>query len=143
MRGGLKLLSTTLFDARIRDKERLVSLMQQSIVSSYAPISEYEGVLGESQQTRRREQDPSLCDRMTEERAACPFVGDDVNEPPLAWTLIWSGTYSNLYGEYIPNEIRQWGYVFWDEDTLRKHGAEQILAQQWEARWDEDPREEL
>lgn len=143
MRGGLQLLSTILFDARVHDNERLVSLMQRSIVSSYVPISGGEGVVGESQQERRREQDPSLGDNMTEQRVSCPFVGDDLSGPPLAWTLIWRGTYSNLYGEYVPDEIRQWGYVFWDEGRLRKHGGEAVLARQWEARWEEDPREWL
>lgn len=132
-----------LFDPEIRDNERLVSLMQRSIVSSHVPISGHEGVLGESHQARRREQDPSLGDSMIEERAACPFVGDELSGPPLAWTLIWGGTYSNLYGGYLPDEIRQWGYVFWDENRLRTHGGEQVLIAQWEGRWDEDPRDWL
>jgi hypothetical protein len=35
--------------------------------------------------------------------------------PPFAWILMWRGKYSNLYGEYIPDLLRGWGYVMWDE----------------------------
>lgn len=117
--------------------------MQQSIVSSYIPISDVEGVLGETQQTQRREQEPSLGDHMTEERVPMPFRGDGLDAPPLAWTLIWGGTYSNLYGWYTSDEMRRWAYVFWDGARLRSHGGEELLARQWEDCWDEDPREML
>lgn len=143
LHGGLSLLGTMLFDAKVCEKESLVGMMQRSIVSSYIPISKNEGILGESQQARRREQEPTLGDSMTEERVPCEFVGDDLSGPPFAWTLIWGGTFSNLYGWYIPDEIRKWGYVFWNKDRLQKHGGEQLLATQWEASWDEDPRETL
>lgn len=44
---------------------------------------------------------------------------------------------------YVPDEMRQWGYVFWDADRLEKHGGMDVLTRQWEDRWDEDPREDI
>ncbi|RMZ78575.1 hypothetical protein DV738_g3796, partial [Chaetothyriales sp. CBS 135597] len=65
--------------------------------------------------------------------------------PPLAWTLIWHGTYSNLYGWYIPDEIRRWGYVMWDAARLERTGGKELLMRQWIEYWDEDydPRDDL
>lgn len=144
LRGGLNLLQTVLFDlAGQHDQERLVETMQQSIVSSYIPISATEGIFGEMQQLQRRQQEPSLGDSMTEERAPCPFGGSDLTTPPLAWTVIWGGTYSNLYGYYTCDEFRRWAYVFWDGDRLRRYGAEEVLVMQWKYYWDEDPRETI
>lgn len=78
---------------------------------------------------------------MMEARAPCPFVGDDLDAPPLAWTVIWSGTYSNLYDWYTCDKMRESAYVFWDGSRLRKYEGEEFVALQWESCWDEDPRE--
>lgn len=142
LRGGLNLLGTVLFDVGLNDQERLVSLMQRSIVTSYIPISsEIEGIFSDMHQARRRDLEPSLGDRMTEKRVPCPFGGDNLNAPPLGWTVIWGGTYSNRYGGYIDEELRQWAYVFWDGDTLRKYGGEDSLDLYWACCRDSDPRD--
>ncbi|KAJ4386827.1 hypothetical protein N0V93_009725 [Gnomoniopsis smithogilvyi] len=143
LRGGLSLLSTVLSDIGANDQERLVNIMQRSIVSSYIPISGHEGLFGQSKQQQRRQEEPTIGDSLTEERAPCPFCGDNQSVPPLAWTLIWGGTYSNLYGWYTGDELRQWAYVFWDGVRLRKYGGDEFLAKQWEQCWWEDPRETL
>ncbi|CAN8097711.1 unnamed protein product [Discula destructiva] len=135
LQGGLVLLFTILFDTGLNDQERLASLMQRSIVSSYIPINALEGILGESQQSARRRGKPTPGDRMTRNRTPFPFSRDDLSEPPLAWTLIWSGTYSNLYGWYTSDEMRRWAYVFWDAERMEKWGGRELLRRQWEEYW--------
>ncbi|RMD44030.1 hypothetical protein DV735_g1076, partial [Chaetothyriales sp. CBS 134920] len=41
------------------------------------------------------------------------FQGDTVPPmgPPFAWTVLWNGKYANLYGAYVPEPLRRWGYV--------------------------------
>jgi hypothetical protein len=78
-------------------------------------------VLGkEAQWVRRREQRTDR-DEKQQRRDPLVFIEDNILLPPLGWTLIWGGTYSNLYGYHIENTVRRWGYVVWDasryEDT--------------------------
>ena len=86
---------------------------------------------------------------MQDERAPLPFQGDCTEGkaealPPLAWTMIWGGTYSNLYGCFIPDAMRRWGYVYWDAETLTRNGGEKVLMQQWELEWEgDDPRDDF
>lgn len=119
--------------------------MQRQIISSYIPFNTLEGVMGETQQTLQRQHHPSERDRLQEERASLPFRGDaEAHGPPLAWTLIWDGTYSNLYGYCIPDEMARWGYVFWDASRLDGTGAKNVLRRQWEDCWGgDDPRDDL
>ena len=128
--GSLPLLSAVLFE--IKDHEQLVTTMQQSIVGSRLSIETEHGILDDEHQQERRATDPSERDQMREDRAPFPFVGDGGGDgPPFAWTIIWAGTYSNLYGSYIPDTIRRWGYVFWDRATL-KYSARELLEEQWD-----------
>ncbi|KAI0973597.1 hypothetical protein F4678DRAFT_405526 [Xylaria arbuscula] len=138
---GLSLLRTVLFG--IRDHEHLVSLMQENITRSYIPFEPDDGVLDTTEQSRRRRNNPTLRDRMHESRVRFPFRGDDEpGSPPLAWTVIWGGTYSSMYGWYIPDELRRWGYVFWDAVRLESTGGSEVLKKQWQGRWhDLDPRD--
>ncbi len=51
-------------------------------------------------------------------RDPLPFEGDDEPDTnglrlPLAWTLIWRGTYSNLRALHIGRHLPL-GYVMWD-----------------------------
>jgi hypothetical protein len=83
---------------------------------------------------------------MEEQRVAFPFRGDsdEPDMPPLAWTIMWYDTYSNLYGGYIPDELRRWGYVFWDAATLEVTGGKRVLNKHWEKPWEaSDPRDEM
>lgn len=117
--------------------------MQRSIVSSYIPLETSSGILSDDRQQERHRPVPSHRDKLTSERAPLPFRGDCLCGPPVAWTTIWGGTYSNLIGMYLPDKMRQWGYVFWDADRLEAHGGMDVLRRQWEDCWDEDPREGL
>lgn len=143
---GLNLLRTVLFDTK--SHEHLVTTMQEHMTSSYIPIDSFEGVLGQTKQARRRRNHPSERDRMEEQRVPFPFRGDgEPDAPPLAWTMLWGGTYSNLYGTYVPSELRVWGYVFWDGARLEAVGGGELLKRQendWHTGWGGyDPRDDL
>ncbi|WEW56835.1 hypothetical protein PRK78_002290 [Emydomyces testavorans] len=136
----------------IRDHEHLVSMMQKHISWPCGYFLEDEA-LGDGAQTDRRREQPSSRDQKQLQRDPMPFEGDGdlgANEPrpPLAWTLMWGGTYSNLYGYCVPDAIRRWGYVMWDAPRLDRTGAKEVLARQWEDEWGddewgEDPRDTL
>jgi len=145
LHGGLALLKTVLLDTTPEDsdQDRLVATMQRSIASSYIPLDGLEGIFGEAVQRRRRQQTLSARDTLTTRRAPLPFHGDYLAGPPLAWTLLWGGTYSNLVGWYIPDELRRWAYVLWDADRLELQGGRGVLQSQWDECWEHDPRDDL
>ncbi|UPK92056.1 hypothetical protein LCI18_002991 [Fusarium solani-melongenae] len=139
---GLTFLHTVLF--QINEHEHLVSTMQNRIQSSYIPIDSMVGIFAETQQIIRRQEQPSERDQMEVDRVPLVFVRDELDRPPRAWTMIWGDTYSNVYGLHIPDEMRDWGYVFWDEATLERTGGAELLRRQWEECWgDYDPREDF
>ncbi|RAQ59023.1 hypothetical protein COH20_007123 [Aspergillus flavus] len=143
---GLDLLHMVIFE--IKDHTHLVTTMQQHISWPTGNFLEGEA-LGESAQFQRRQEHPSNRDLRQERRDPLPFQGDEVPDPngvhpPLAWTLIWRGSYSNLYGYYVQDIIRRWGYVMWHATRLDYTGAKELLARQWKADWgDTDPRDNL
>lgn len=147
LRGGLDLLRIVLVYLNSGgDRETLVNIMQRNIVPFQMGLVDTDtGILNDHRQQERRAQAPSRKDELTNERAPLPFQGDCLSGPPLAWTIIWRGTYCNMIGDYIPNKPRQWGYVFWDADRLEGCGGTDVLRRQWEDRWDhvEDPRDVL
>lgn len=64
-------------------------------------------------------------------REAMPFTGDDPCTPPLVWVLLWGGKYSNLFGGYVPHELRRWAHVIWDKDRLSVDGLKGYLVWLW------------
>lgn len=141
---GFALLNTVLF--RVQDHEDLISTMQQHMARSYIGLDALTGILGEAQQTLRRQTHPSERDKLQDERAPCSFSGDidERMKPPAAWAVIWGDTYSNLVGWYIPDKIRRWGYVFWDAPRIESIGGRELLKQQFEEAGDDvDPRDNL
>ncbi|KAI1653868.1 hypothetical protein F4813DRAFT_393248 [Daldinia decipiens] len=101
--------------------------------------------LGETAQWERRQEALSKRDEKQNRRDPLPFNGDEESCPPLAWTLIWGGTYSNLYGYYVQDTIRRFGYVFFfDAITIESLGAKDILLREWKKDWgDSDPRNDI
>ncbi|KAK3940186.1 hypothetical protein QBC46DRAFT_435200 [Diplogelasinospora grovesii] len=95
--------------------------------------------------------EPSERSLKQERRDPLPFqgdkesrqAGDDSQYPPFAWTVLWGGTYSNMYGwTWMPHRLHRWGYVMWDADRIRQRGAQDALRQQWETAWQgRDPRD--
>ncbi|OAQ58310.1 hypothetical protein VFPPC_11650 [Pochonia chlamydosporia 170] len=142
---GLSLLYTVLF--KVSDHAHLVSTMQEHIVW---PAGNFlEEALGETAQFQRRQEGLSNRDQKQQRHELLPFTGEkdpvtDELRPPQAWTLIWRGSYSNLYGYYVQDIIRRWGYVVWDASRLERTGAKEVLMRQWEADWgDSDPRDSV
>lgn len=84
-----------------------------------------------------------------EGREPLPFKGDGLRTweeggPPFAWTRIWGGTYSILFGYFLPVSIHRWGYVLWDAARLERTGASEVLMRQWKECWgDRDPRDDF
>jgi len=66
---------------------------------------------------------------------ALTFTGDEPVPigPPVAWVLSWRGRYFNLYGGYVPESLRRWGYVMWDEKRWNLLGAKGLIANKWVA----------
>ncbi|BCS02998.1 uncharacterized protein AKAW2_61262S [Aspergillus luchuensis] len=142
---GLDFLHTVLF--KIKDHDHLVSTMRNHIGLETVCFLNND-VIGLDVQNKRRRSKPSLRDRKQGRRDPLPFLGDvvvrgtDTTHPPLAWTLIWEGTYSSLVGYFIKDKIRKWGYVMWDAARLEKAGAKEVLRRQWESDWlGQDPRD--
>ncbi|KAE8361152.1 hypothetical protein BDV27DRAFT_148066 [Aspergillus caelatus] len=133
---GLDLLHMVI--SKIKDYKNLVMTMQQHISWPTGNFLEGEALGLPSNRDLRQERGDPL-----------PFQGDEFPDangvrPPLAWTLIWKGSYSNLYGYYVQDVIRSWGYVMWDATRLDRTGAKELLARQWEADWgDTDSRDNL
>lgn len=78
----------------------------------------------------RRQKHPSDKDLKQERRDPLPFQGDNEELSPLAWTLIWQGTYSNLFGWYVGDDIRHWGFIMWDAVRLQRTVVKEVLLQQ-------------
>ncbi|ODM19351.1 hypothetical protein SI65_05969 [Aspergillus cristatus] len=78
----------------------------------------------------RRKYHPSDKDLKQRRCDPLPFQSDREDLPPLAWTLIWQGTYSNLLGWYIEDASRVWGYIMWGAARLEHTGAKDLLARQ-------------
>ena len=123
--------------------------MQDNMEPADISLDGQEGCFGVGTQKRRRKRNPSVRDQMQERREPLPFRGDtDDKAPPLAWTTVWKGTYSNLYGYYIDDEggLKGWGYMFWDAQRLRDHGMIEVIErsrnEEWELQFNgKDPRE--
>ncbi|KAF2148785.1 hypothetical protein K461DRAFT_297284 [Myriangium duriaei CBS 260.36] len=72
---------------------------------------------------------------LLELRTPFPFTGDaDSDGPPFAWTVLWRDTYSDMTGYYIPNTLKDWGYVMWDARRIKETGADELLKKQWNMR---------
>lgn len=129
LHGGLQLLYDIIFLHIVPpyNLELLVAKMKSSIISSDIPIDTGDGILGLRHQEDRRRRAPSRRDELTSERAPFPFQGDDLSRPPLGWTIMWGGTYINLIGAFIPKDTRRWGYVFWDEDRMKRDGGIELM----------------
>jgi len=147
---GLSLLHEVLFISK--EHEDLVATMQRHITRSYDPFNGYNGMIhaifGPELQDYRRQEAPTERDRMQEERAPLPFRGDDEPDaPPLGWTMIWGGTYSNLFGYYTGDSLLAVGYAFWDAASLEDiegQNVKELIKTLWKNEWGgEDPREYL
>ncbi|KAK7741689.1 hypothetical protein SLS53_004747 [Cytospora paraplurivora] len=128
-RGGLR-LAFHMFASETHDD--LVALMEKSL--NAVPHSFFREASSFIAQCNRRcpyTGSPDDRDRAEQRREALTFTGDDSAQPPLAWVLLWGGKYSNLYGEYVPVELRRRGYVMWDEGRLDSEATREYFARLW------------
>ncbi|RMJ16404.1 hypothetical protein CDV36_003936 [Fusarium kuroshium] len=99
-------------------------------------------VLGEETQNERRIIYPSARDKQERDQEPLPFKGDDPALPPVAWTHTWRGTYSNLFGAFMPDRHAEWGLMMWDEPRFRDLHGYEVVWYTCEDEWGiEDPRE--
>ncbi|KAI0548220.1 hypothetical protein F4679DRAFT_596958 [Xylaria curta] len=131
---GLKMTARLLV---IDDHEKLVSKMQRCLTHSQELDAPMRRALGSVAQSDRREMStkfPNARDEAEQRRDPIHFTGDAVppDKPPFAWVTLWGGKYSNIYGEYVPLSLRQWGYVMWDERRWIDLGADtNVIVSQW------------
>ncbi|RYP13395.1 hypothetical protein DL767_010753 [Monosporascus sp. MG133] len=121
----------------IDDYEKLVSKMQRYLTHDQSLDAPMRKALDSVAQNDRREMStnfPDARDEAEQRRDPVDFVGDAVppDGPPLAWVLLWGGKYANIYGEYVPESLRRWGYVMWDKRRWTDMGAKELIARQWE-----------
>lgn len=90
-----------------------------------------EEAMGSAAQRHRRDIQLNDRDRAEERRQVMLFAGDEAGAPPLAWTLLWGGRYSNLFGGYVPDELRRWGYIIWDARRIDVGGTKEYLKDLW------------
>lgn len=142
LRSGLQLLSDTV---KTKDHEQLVSMTRAAVLLG---MDERDGsyqndwiddAVREDIQDERRERWFSHRDSAQDWRQKMPFDGDRLDSPSLAWVQLWQGEYSNLTGDYIPEELRRWGFVMWDAARLNSR-AEARIDYHTFCGW--DPREE-
>lgn len=112
--------------------------MQEKIKQTRVP--DLEGTLNYESYNMLHRSDRDL---KQERRDPFPFQGDHEDLPPLAWALMWQGTYSNLLAYYYINDkTRFWGYIMWDAARLERTGAKETLARQLQFHWQGyDPRD--
>lgn len=125
------------------DDEYLSALIWSSVVWFGGSFLE-DTILSKAAQRRRHRDDAGSRGDNQKRPDHMPFLGDNELCPPLAWTMLWNESYSKLHGEYIPDEIRRWGYVMWDAARLERVGAARLLERQWKETWaDHDPRDDM
>ncbi|RDW72321.1 uncharacterized protein DSM5745_07493 [Aspergillus mulundensis] len=133
---GLPLLHTVFY--RIENRAHLVSTIEEHMKTppnGFFLEGEWGDVMNDDAHYDRLREGLSERDRKQNRGDPLPFQGDEIldptgTHPPLAWTLMWKGTYSNLFGGFIDDSLRRWGYVTWDAERIRRAGAEEVLKRQ-------------
>ncbi|RMZ83270.1 hypothetical protein DV738_g1398, partial [Chaetothyriales sp. CBS 135597] len=129
---GLKIIARLL---AIHDHETLVAKVERHLTHDQWMDASLETVLDTVAQNDRREMlGTNSRDEAEQRMDPLTFFGDAVPPvgPPFAWVVLWNGKYANVYGGYVPEALRRWGYVIWDEGRWRQMGAEGLIAKQWE-----------
>ena len=128
---GLPLLASVL---RIQSHNELADTLRANI-NYYASDMWLDDVTGNTDMFERWERSYSERDLAQDEGQMMPFRGEDLDSPPLGWVLIWGETYSNLFGTFIPKQLRLWGYIMWDAQRLEETGAKERLMREWNDMW--------
>jgi hypothetical protein len=130
---GLEMLARLLV---VNDHEILVDKVSRCITSHHEVDAPLRKVFWDVTQSGRRQMSTAVNarDDAQQRRDPMEFRGDVVppDGPPLAWVLLWSGIYANVYGECTPRSLRDWGYVMWDERRWIEFEAKDLVLRQWE-----------
>ena len=116
--GGLDLFRQAL---TVSGPDELINLMDANL--TWCTVDTIADLMSQFAQDMAREEAPSERDEAEYRCDKLLFTGDREDGPPLAWVLLWSGLYSNSYGDCIPVPLRNFGYVFWDAGRLEKTGG--------------------
>lgn len=123
---GLDALWTLL---KTQDHDKVVEIVSETKVSMAGNLMT--DTVADRLQDRRREANYSERDGKQARRDKMPFTGDAENLPPLSWVTMWRGTYSNMYGSWIPVTFHRWGYIMWDASRLIDSRALNGLDEEW------------
>lgn len=140
---GLPLLSTVF---GLSEHGKMVELMRKSIESGWdfqtTSYGDWITAVVETWMIEGRYGEWPQCeDKFKDGQQAMRFSHDSVDWPPQAWVILFKNRYSNLFGRYVPDAVRRWGYVFWDASRLGA-GAKEYLVAEWDACHGEmDPRD--
>lgn len=69
--------------------------------------------------------------------------------PPLAWTILWDETYSNVYGAIVhgvreKSGLGHWGWVMWDAERVERSRARAVIERFKGPNWEnQDPRDNI
>ncbi|KAK4032832.1 hypothetical protein C8A01DRAFT_50464 [Parachaetomium inaequale] len=118
----------------VHDHDTLVTKMEHNLIKSHFLDDPIRRIVGSTVQRMRRDTSLNARDEAEQRRDPMDFTGDAVppDSPPLAWVRLWGGTYVNIFGEYIPEPLKQWGHVMWDAQRWAELGAEHLVSKQWE-----------
>jgi hypothetical protein len=83
-------------------------------------------------QIQRRKKSETPRDIKEKNRELMQFDGDTESlsrgsSPGLAWFLLWHGEYSNMFGPFVCEGVRKWGYLMWDSDRIMHSNLEEHL----------------
>ncbi|RFU75927.1 hypothetical protein TARUN_6330 [Trichoderma arundinaceum] len=121
----------------IDDHDKLVVGMGRCITHDRCFDGSLQKALSNMAQGDRREMSPRFPnpqDEAQERGDPMEFTGDTTSAegPPVAWVLLWNGRYANIYGNYVPIQLRKWGYVMWNEYRWKDMEAKELIRKQWE-----------
>lgn len=116
----------------MKDHAHLDSTIKEAI---RRPTTNFqEDALDETTEELRLEELQSLEDAW---RGPSPFESDNIEHPPLSWTLVWRDYYSDLCN-CKEHDIRYWGHMVWDAARLEGTGTKELLLQQQEETWGDE-----
>ncbi|KAL4906703.1 hypothetical protein BDW74DRAFT_177013 [Aspergillus multicolor] len=135
---GLPLLHTIFY--RIENRANLVSTIEEHMRPPPSGIfveKEWGDAMNDDAHFGRLSEGLYIRDLKQNRCDPLLFQGDRIPDstgthPPLAWILMWKGTYSNLFGGFIDDTFRRWGYVMWDAERIQSTGAEEVLKRQYQ-----------
>ncbi len=119
----------------INSHDTLVDQMQGNIAVSQFMDDPLQNALTSTAQRERRQTSDVANARDEAERRRHPIefrVDANPDGPPLAWVLLWGGVYANIYGQYTPASVRNWGYIMWDERRWIQPRLQDAVVKQWE-----------